>query len=387
LVNLVFICRGDPVLSTGGTEIFTGNLAAELAKNGVAVNVIYAFEGSHVFLPKTENLVFRGLHLIRIPYLRAIDYQRKCATYCTKLLGESKVDAVVAFGAGVFPNYIFKQIRKSNLSVPLFFYAMDSMKMEFERGKKSSEVTSLFSKFKRWLWYRALIKSDKASCLTSDLIIASSKDTINHLIDDYSVSSDKIRLLYEGIPDEFSAGFDVSDPVVPTFLHVGGYPRKGTDVFLKAMKMLEEKYDLKAKTVIVRVSQSNIEQAKKLRVEITAYKRLTIPELKRQYASCTAFVSPSLSEGFCLPIIEAEMFGKPSIVTNVGSLPELVTDNENGFVVPVADATALADKLYRIAVDSNLRKKMGDSAKSRSTVFTIKKTASNLLALIENHSV
>jgi glycosyltransferase involved in cell wall biosynthesis len=371
------------LLSTGGTENFTGNLAAELAKKEVVVSVIHGLEGSHDTLPKIENVNFYSLRLTPIPYLRALDYQRKCADYCLNLLGESKVDAVVAFGAGTFPNHAFKRIKKANGGVLLIFYAMDSMKMEFERGKKSPEVAAWYSRLKRWLWYSALIGSDKASCLNSDLVVASSKDTISHLLTDYGVSSNKIRLLYEGIPSDYAAGFDVVDPVVPTFLHIGGYPRKGTDNFLKAVKLLEGKYGLKAKAVIVRFSQSNIDLARELGVEIEPYKLLSSDELKRQYASCTAFISPSLSEGFCLPVIEAEMFGKPCVVTNVGSLPELVTDGENGLVVPVADVHTLADRMYQIAADAKLRRKLGRNAKKRAESFTITNTVSSLLAFIK----
>jgi glycosyltransferase involved in cell wall biosynthesis len=385
LVNLVFITRDDPLLSNHGSEIFVGELAAELAKNGVVVNIIHGFEGSHDALPKSENVNFHSLRLIRIPYLSAIDYRRKCAVRCVKLL-ESKVDAVVAFGAGTFPSYIFNKIRKKlNSDTSLVFYAIDSMKMEFERAKCSSEVNTWYSKLKRWLWYYALIKSDKASCLTSDLVVASSMDTISHLTADYGVPSDKIKLLYLGIPSDYNVGFDVEDPAVPTFLHIGGFPRKGTDYFLKAMRLLEDKYGLRAKAVIVRVSQSNIDQARKLGIEVEAYKRLSIPELKPKYASCTAFVSPSLSEGFCLPVIAAESFGKPCVVTNVGSLPELVTDGGNGFIVPVADFNVLAERLYQIAINSELRRKMGENARRRSADFTLNQTASSLLTLIEKH--
>ena len=389
LVNLVFICRGDPLVSAGGTEIFAGELAAELAKNKVVVNIIHGFEGSHdAARSKSKNVVFHSLRLTNIPYLRALDYRRKCAAYCVKLLGGSKVDAVVAFGAGTFPSYLFNEIReKSNSDALLVFYAIDSMKMEFERGKMSPEVKAWYARFKRWLWYDALIRSDKASCLRSDLIVASSMDTVSHLIDDYGVSSDKIKLLYLGIPPDYTSGFNALDPSMPTFLHIGGFPRKGTEYFLKAMQLLKDRYGLKAKAVIVRVSQSNMDQARQLGIEVEAYKRLSIPELKPKYASCTAFVSPSLSEGFCLPVIAAEAFGKPCVVTNVGSLPELVTDGENGFIVPVADFTVLAEKLYQIAIDTKLRRKMGENARRRSTRFTLTQTATNLLNLLEKHSV
>jgi glycosyltransferase involved in cell wall biosynthesis len=291
---------------------------------------------------------------------------------------------VIAFGAGTFPSYIFKKIRKKlNCDTLLVFYAIDSMKMEFERSKRSHEVTALYPRLRRWLRYDALIRSDKDSCINSDLVVASSRDTISHLVTDYCASSDKIRLLHLGIPSDHAAGFDVVDPAVPTFLHVGGVPRKGTDYFLMAMRLLADKYHLKAKAVIVRASTSSINQARELGIEVETYKSLSVNELKPHYASCTAFVSPSLSEGFCLPVIVAEMFGKPCIVTNVGSLPELVTDGENGFVVPVADVNALANSLYQIVINKELRRKMGENAKRRSVNFTLSQTASNLLKLIE----
>ena len=41
------------------------------------------------------------------------------------------------------------------------------------------------------------------------------------------------------------------------------------------------------------------------------------------YKNCTAFVFPSLSEGFGLPVIEAMYFGKPTILSSKSSLPEV----------------------------------------------------------------
>ena len=38
---------------------------------------------------------------------------------------------------------------------------------------------------------------------------------------------------------------------------------------------------------------------------------------------CTAFAFPSLSEGFGLPVIEAMYFGKPVLLSNLSSLPEI----------------------------------------------------------------
>ncbi|MGD0070195.1 MAG: glycosyltransferase family 4 protein [Candidatus Bathyarchaeia archaeon] len=383
-MKFLLICWGDPFTTQAGTEIYIGNLAAELAVHGHDIHLLYGgkIRKGDLYTP-TKHLFTHPFHLINIPYIRALDFRRKCANLGIELINEFRIDVVIASGAGTFPGYIFDKIKKLKSTSLLVYYAMDSMVMEYARSKMSKENAGLGVRFKKWVYYTVLIKSDKTSCIQSDLILASSKDTINHLAADYSVPLAKINLLYEGIPEDFAVGQEISDPEISTFLHISGGPRKGTDYFLKALKLLEHKYGKKAKAVITRVSQSTVKQAEALGVEVDAYRYLNMLELKRQYASCTAFVSPSLSEGFCLPIIEAAMFEKPSVVTNIGSLPELVTDGETGFVVPVADVNTLADRLYQIITNVELRRKMGKNARKRAEDFTIATTISNLLTIVK----
>ena len=381
-MRFIFICRCDPSNSSGGTEIFARNLAVQLAETGNLVDLLYGGEKANGSVASISGVTWHNLQLINTPYLRSLVFRHKCEMKCRSLLSESEIDAVIAFGAGTFPSKVFDRIRKVKGRALLVYYAMDSMKMEFERSKKSGEVKTLHSRIKRWFWYNALTKSDMSSCNKSELILASSEDTINHLIADYNVPSNKINLLYEGIPDNFANGYEENYQVVPTFLHVGGGPRKGTSFFLKAMKLINDKYDLPAKAVILRASPDNIAYAKALDLDIDTYSYISEPELKRVYAQSTALVSPSMSEGFCLPVIEAAMFSKPSIVTNTGSLPELVKNGENGYVIPVCDCDTLANCMYQLAIDPEMREQMGEKAKTQARNFTIAKTASNLLKII-----
>lgn len=382
-LKIILISRGNPFTTFAGTEILARNMSIELVNRGHEVDLVYGGSGPEELSSKSTNLNLHRLRLVTTPYLSAFDFRRKCSKRCIQLVNDFNFDAVIALGAGAFPGYIFHKIKKSKKRLPLLvYYAMDSMVMEYARSKMSKENDGLGASFKKWIYYTALIKSDKTACIQSDLILASSKDTINHLTADYGVPLAKINLLYEGVPDNFAVGYAASDPEIPTFLHIAGGPRKGTYYFLEALKLLENKYGVKARAVIIRASQSNIKQAEALGLQVEAYKYVDEHELKRRYASCTAFVSPSLSEGFCLPVIEAEMFGKPSVVTNVGSLPELVTDGENGFVVPVADVNTLAERLNQIAVNSELRRKMGQNALRRGEEFIITNTAIKLHATL-----
>ena len=49
------------------------------------------------------------------------------------------------------------------------------------------------------------------------------------------------------------------------------------------------------------------------------------------------------------------------IVTPVGGVPELVTDGEHGFIVPVDDPEALASAIAKVAADQDFRRSAGDA--------------------------
>ncbi|WP_439505111.1 glycosyltransferase family 4 protein [Sediminibacterium sp.] len=71
-----------------------------------------------------------------------------------------------------------------------------------------------------------------------------------------------------------------------------------------------------------------IAEAKKWGVENRLIFAGAISENDKQwyYANCSAFVFPSLSEGFGLPLVEAMHFGKPVFISNATSLPEIGGD-------------------------------------------------------------
>jgi len=76
------------------------------------------------------------------------------------------------------------------------------------------------------------------------------------------------------------------------------------------------------------------------------------------------FVLPSFAEGTSKSVIEAMAHGLPIITTTVGGLPDLLTPDE-GILVPPGDSTALAEAMQRLASDSELRTRMGKSARER----------------------
>lgn len=78
------------------------------------------------------------------------------------------------------------------------------------------------------------------------------------------------------------------------------------------------------------------------------------------------FVFPPIRpEGQPLVILEAMAAGLPIITTDQGAIAEMVLDGVNGFIVPVKDSVALAEKILLLRSDAALRQKMGAASRER----------------------
>lgn len=75
------------------------------------------------------------------------------------------------------------------------------------------------------------------------------------------------------------------------------------------------------------------------------------------------FCAPSLSESFGVAVIEASSCEVPVVVSNVGGLPEVVKNGETGYIVEPKNVEQLAEKLYLLVNDQELRLKMGEAGR------------------------
>jgi glycosyltransferase involved in cell wall biosynthesis len=70
-------------------------------------------------------------------------------------------------------------------------------------------------------------------------------------------------------------------------------------------------------------------------------------------------VLPSYREAQGLSILEALALSRPVVASNVGGIPEMITDGVNGLLVPPHDADALAAALIRLLLDHPLADTLG----------------------------
>ena len=97
------------------------------------------------------------------------------------------------------------------------------------------------------------------------------------------------------------------------------------------------------------------------------------------YTGASAFVFPSLYEGFGLPILESMACGCPVICSNAASMPEV--DGKPAFLINPTDAEALAHALDVVLTDSTLRQSMGQQGIYRTKQFSWKETAMKTLEI------
>ena len=79
----------------------------------------------------------------------------------------------------------------------------------------------------------------------------------------------------------------------------------------------------------------------------------------RFFREADIFVQPTFDDCFPLTLVEAMQYRLPIVSTDVGAIPDIVTDGVNGFVCPQRDVQALAEALRKLIAEPQMRVAMG----------------------------
>ena len=212
--------------------------------------------------------------------------------------------------------------------------------------------------------------------------ITVSKDNIDHLVRNHGVPADRIRVVYNGIPD--SGGIEAVDIrarlAVPheTFLVavVGSlYKRKGQETAFGAMRYLPDRVHL----LVVGEGPGESDYREKVigsglgdRVHFLGY-RDDVPGILR---SIDLLAVPSTMEATPYVILEAMEAGLPVVASGVYGIPELVKEEETGLLVEPENEQMLAEAIGMIVERGELAAQLGRSARERSEeLFTLERSA------------
>jgi glycosyltransferase involved in cell wall biosynthesis len=382
-LRILMLVAFHPFQTFSGTEIYAGNLARSLESLGCEVHIVCTDKHAGT-LPVTQGITLTKVPVAGYPFFGVLNDYCIRLNAVKRLLKKSKFDTVLAVGTG--QGLVFRDLARTSSHPPLVYFTFDCMRREGDAVLKvlSLKEASIKSRSKNAFRYFKLTFADRISCNFSDLILASSADTKRCLNHYYNVGLEKMKVVYAGVPEAYTDGFQSIVPPEPTFLHVAtDHERKGTVYFLKALRLVKKQYNINVKSIIVgRKDPTYVNMAKHYGLEI-AFLDTKLSKHKEIYASCTALVVPSVSEGFCLPVIEAAMFLKPAIVSDAGSLPELVEDGVDGYVTPATDINRLAEAIYGLAICPEIVERMSLKAKAKARRFEINAITKTILIAIQ----
>jgi glycosyltransferase involved in cell wall biosynthesis len=141
------------------------------------------------------------------------------------------------------------------------------------------------------------------------------------------------------------------------------HPLKGHDVLLAAFQKVAER----EKDVHLIIAGDGYQRARlravtlalNLTGRVTFLGEVGREKVKDLLAGCELLVLSSWAEGMPLAALEAMASGKAVIGTDVGALPEIVSDSEAGLLVPPGDPQSLADAILSLLWNPDRRKAMG----------------------------
>ena len=127
------------------------------------------------------------------------------------------------------------------------------------------------------------------------------------------------------------------------------FTHKGIDFLLDAMKIVHETYP-KTKLIVAGSGKYWFDIKPYANLDYIDIRNRFIPddELVRLVSTSAFVVVPYIDATQSGVIMTAYAFNRPCIATNVGALPEMVIDNENGIIVPPKDSASLASAINRL---------------------------------------
>lgn len=233
-------------------------------------------------------------------------------------------------------------------------------------------------------------------------ILTVSETSKNDLASAYHIPPEKIQVTYEGVdpiyqplnlPQRGRQQGLLPDQLrirPPFFLFVSQWrPHKGLSTLIEAYELLRDAYPKLAPQLVV-VGQPNPAYPELPdRIERSPYRGdMILPgfvaeaDLVRLYQTATAFVFPSLYEGFGLPPLEAMAAGTPVVASQTSCLPEILGDA--ALYAEPANPKALAEALAEVVTKTHLWRHLRAAGLAQARQYSWQKMAKETAAIYEN---
>ncbi|MFR8234203.1 MAG: glycosyltransferase family 4 protein [Clostridia bacterium] len=178
------------------------------------------------------------------------------------------------------------------------------------------------------------------------------------------VNEEKIEVIYNSImiPDDFEKNTDSKK-----ILFLGRFgKRKG---IYDLIDVIEQICKIYPETKLLAGGDGETEQVKKiiedkhLENNITILGWVTGKKKEKYLRECSYYILPSYNEGMPMSLIEGMAYKNISISTNVGGIPKVIINNQNGILINAGNKEELYNSIKTTFENKELRKKLSENAR------------------------
>jgi glycosyltransferase involved in cell wall biosynthesis len=330
-----------------GTEIAAGNLAEQLARRGHEVHILTSHDEG---LPEFNQERGFAVHRIPFPRIGIIGIM----VFWLKILlviRKNRPDIVHAQDLRMgYPAWLIKKTFK----IPYIIWG---------RGEDVNNPDLLLR-----LTTRVLLRNAGAILALTEAMRMKMWESTSRTVE-VIPNGIEITMADNHAPDHVrnEAGYNI--------IFIGRLiPVKGIPFLLEAMTKVLKRIPEAGLTIVGDGEERD--RLKQLTLSLGIEKSVrfigTVPHEKIQACLQRAevFVLPSISEGFPNVIAEAMSAGLPVVASRAGGIPDIIVNNENGYLVETGDTDALADRIILLLQDESLRKTIAENNRLRVKEFT-----------------
>ncbi len=360
----------------GGVETHVSRLSRELVKIGVSVTVITTdLLGTN---PMTRMAVRQnpsdedGVRVRRLRAFEALPLRQGLGVVSPQVAFYLKnADLIHAHGYGRYPTFVAGLRRVLHTPVVITTHS--------DRGRPSLRKS----------FFDAAISP--LTIRSADAVIAISEHE-KEVLERLGVNPSSIVVVPNGVdPGEFSRPGGRPKRGHATILYVGriDFEQKGVDVLLQSVSLMTDSLRTRVRLKLVGPDWGDLERtyamARELGIADSVEYLGVLPHegLVDAMSSADVLALPSRFEPFGIVLLEAMAAGLPVVASNVGGVPEIVREFENGLLSEPGDPRSLSLQLSRILTDPELGMKLAESARRSLTSYSWPSVAKRILALYE----
>ena len=372
----------DENLIKGGVQASVFGLSRALSRSGNQVTAI-AMPSRDIKNSRIETSKNLTIHFIK----NRFKYHILNIFYLGKIVGiikKESPDVVHIHGTSLLGLFLLSILRLKCVNTVITIHGIVTIEF-WKTLKKSFSLTILIKLITFFLIEFLLINISKKIIADTQYV----SDTLKKFcFREITIIPQGIDASFYQIPDNFVKNNIISIGVIS--------PRKGYEYSIQAISRIKQNYpDLKYTIVGILKEENRLYYEKlnelvkkeKLDYQIQIHTDILFKDLQKLLEKAELFILHSAEESQGIVFCEAMAAKKPIVGTNIGGIPYVVKNQENGLLSPYGNVESFSNHINLILSDSELRKRMSEKSVVFSQQYNWSNIAKKIISTSYNNKV